>query len=295
MDKPGDAVAMVMHMECIGRNKRLLLSYMWVASFVRAHCQLAGCGREPSLRPSVLSPSTQHVLPTQLMPVCCDQSQRQSQRQQSSTSCARSCYGLQQGQYEGKGRRIAHHPCPTVHHSPPGRMQRLERLKNVRWQHRGLPEGVSSSCSPQEIEVWPLGWQFDICLVGWDVLFYSILSEPAPRLLETPLTASAGSLQAGSVLAIGGLGHPTLVALAVGTPVLSHPYAWLHLDAIAGLIRPLNTRCRTRPIPHTRANSLCLAVPQRRVSSPCSPLPHVIPPPPPPCSTPSSTVHTTSC
>lgn len=131
--------------------------------------------------------------------------------------------------------------------------------------------------------MWPFGSQFDVCLVGWDVLFYSIyLKRTCSRLLEIPLTASAGSLQAGSVLATGGLGHPTLVALAVGTPVLSHPYAWLHLDAIAGLTQPLNTRCRTRPIPHTRANSLCLAVPQRpRVLTLLSSSPRIPPTPSP--------------
>ncbi|KAF5836328.1 hypothetical protein DUNSADRAFT_6055 [Dunaliella salina] len=32
--------------------------------------------------------------------------------------------------------------------------QRVERLKNVRWQHRELPESVAEACSPQELEFY---------------------------------------------------------------------------------------------------------------------------------------------
>lgn len=33
------------------------------------------------------------------------------------------------------------------------RMQRLERLKAVRWNSRSLPPGIAVNCSPQELEV----------------------------------------------------------------------------------------------------------------------------------------------
>ena len=50
--------------------------------------------------------------------------------------------------------------CPPSLPSPPSlpfRLQRMERLKNVRWAQRALPPAVAVNISPQEVEVSPPG------------------------------------------------------------------------------------------------------------------------------------------
>ena len=44
-------------------------------------------------------------------------------------------------------------PSPSL----PFRLQRMERLKNVRWSQRALPPAVAVNNSPQEVEVSPPG------------------------------------------------------------------------------------------------------------------------------------------
>ncbi len=98
------------------------------------------------------------------------------------------------------------------------RLQRFERLKSIRWQHRALPPAVESMCSQQEAEVRPQRSSASaarvgsVPLPGVGVLYYAGARQP-PQMYKSYdrlLTQHMSKHQ--------GIGHDLTLVRRLGVP-----------------------------------------------------------------------------